>query len=279
MLALGGLDVIDGFAVDERSSDGRGQVLAPWPNRLTDGAYSYGGRECQAPINEPDRQDAIHGLVRWLDWTPIEHVADHVTLTCAVRPQPAYEWQLDLRLTYSLAGNGLTVTCIAVNADAAAAPFGLGFHPYLTLSTAAVDSLHLTIPAATFLDPDTPADTPAMVPVSGTERDFTRARTIGATRLDTAYGDLARGADGRAVARLEDRESSRSVELWVDEGYRYVMAYTGDQVTRVERRRAAVAIEPMTCLPDSFRSGVDLIELAPGASWRGTWGIVARNPR
>ena len=51
------------------------------------------------------------------------------------------------------------------------------------------------------------------------------------------------------------------------------MVYTADEVSRVEHRRAAVAIEPMTCPPDALRSGVDLIELAPGASWRGTWGL------
>jgi aldose 1-epimerase len=42
-------DVIDGFGIEERAVDGRGQVLAPWPNRLTDGRYRYGDRDCQAP--------------------------------------------------------------------------------------------------------------------------------------------------------------------------------------------------------------------------------------
>jgi len=32
-----GHDVVDGFSVDEPSPAGRGQVLAPWPNRLEDG--------------------------------------------------------------------------------------------------------------------------------------------------------------------------------------------------------------------------------------------------
>ena len=68
-LTLDGLDVIDGFGADERSVDGRGQVLAPWPNRLTDGSYRYGVRDCQAPLNEvePPRRDpragALAGLV------------------------------------------------------------------------------------------------------------------------------------------------------------------------------------------------------------------------
>ena len=36
---VGALDVVDGFDVGVRATDGRGQVLAPWPNRLTDGHY------------------------------------------------------------------------------------------------------------------------------------------------------------------------------------------------------------------------------------------------
>ena len=53
------------------------------------------------------------------------------------------------------------------------------------------------------------------------------------------------------------------------------MVYTADQVERPERRRAAVAIEPMTCPPDALRTGSDLIELGPGESWRGVWGLRA----
>lgn len=270
---VGGRDVIDGFSADERSTDGRGQVLAPWPNRLTDGRYTYGGRECQAALNEPSRHDAIHGLVRWLDWSVVAHEPERITLSCAVRPQPAYEWQLDLEITYAVIDSGLTVTFTARNVDSEPAPFGVGFHPYLTLGTPVVDELTLTVPAGEFLDPDVPAETPSMVPVAGTPKDFTRARIIAATELDTAFGDLQRDADGLAVAVLEAPAAGRSVELWVDAGYRYLMVYTADTVGSVDRRRTGVAIEPMTCPPDAFRSGVDLIELAPGASWSGSWGL------
>ena len=107
---VGGRDVIDGFGVDERATDGRGQVLAPWPNRLTDGRYRYGDRDCQAPLNEVSRHTAIHGLVRWLDWSLVAHDPTSVTLSCAVRPAPGYEWQLDLQITYALSQAGLIVT-------------------------------------------------------------------------------------------------------------------------------------------------------------------------
>jgi aldose 1-epimerase len=32
----------------------------------------------------------------------------------------------------------------------------------------------------------------------------------------------------------------------------------------------------MTCPPDALNSGVDLIELAPGSSWTGRWGIMPK---
>lgn len=34
-----------------------------------------------------------------------------------------------------------------------------------------------------------------------------------------------------------------------------------------------IAVEPMTCPADAFNSGDDLLLVAPGQTWRGTWGI------
>ena len=64
--SVGGDDVIDGSDEGERASDGRGQVLAPWPNRLDEGRYRFGDRDARAALDEPDRNNAIHGLVRWI---------------------------------------------------------------------------------------------------------------------------------------------------------------------------------------------------------------------
>ena len=91
--------------------------------------------------------------------------------------------------------------------------------------------------------------------------------------LDTAYGRLVRGEDGRAVVVLTDPERDAAVRLWVDEAYRYLMVHTGDEVHAAQRRRGALAVEPMTCPPEAFRTGADVVELEPGASWRGRWGL------
>ena len=59
--------------------------------------------------------------------------------------------------------------------------------------------------------------------------------------------------------------------VWVDASYPYLMLFTGDPLPDVSRR--SLAVEPMTCPPNAFRTGEDVIRLEPGDSTTGTWGI------
>jgi aldose 1-epimerase len=43
-----------------------------------------------------------------------------------------------------------------------------------------------------------------------------------------------------------------------------------------DRYRKAIAVEPMTCPPNAFVTGHDLIVLQPGADLTHTWGIRAQ---
>ena len=95
------------------------------------------------------------------------------------------------------------------------------------------------------------------------------------TRLDTGFTGLRRDADGRARVELDHPDGAGGVTLWADERFGYVMVYTGDTLD-ADHRRTALAVEPMTCPPDAFRSGTDLVVLRPGARWTGSWGITPR---
>jgi aldose 1-epimerase len=267
------LDVIDGFAVDEWAPGGRGQVLAPWPNRLDGGRYRFEDCDGQAALDEPELQNAIHGLVRWRPWKTVSKSADRVELACVLHPQPGYPWQLDLQIGYRLDGAGLAVSVRARNASGVSAPFGIGFHPYLTVGMA-IDGAVLKIPGMRCLLTDARGLPIGDEPVAGSDRDFTQPRTIGSLRLDTGYTDLVRGSDDLAHAYLQRPGTGRRVSLWVDPLFRYLMVYTGDTLKSVSRRRCAVAIEPMTCPPNAFRSGTDLLKLAPGQVVEGRWGLV-----
>jgi len=275
---IDGAPVIDGFGVTDMCSAGRGQVLAPWPNRLGDGRYSIDGRTGRAGWDEPERRNAIHGLVRWLPWRLRSRAQNVVVLGCTLFAQPGYPWHLEFVLEYRLGREGLVVTAGVTNADEVPAPFGLGFHPYLTVGTPTVDAVRLTLPGRRCLVTDDRGLPTGDTIVAGSELDFTSGRRIGSTKLDTAFTDLVRDERGIGRVELDDTETGRGVTLWMDRSFGYVMAYTADTVEPAGRRRQGLAVEPMTCPPDALRSGTDLVRLEPGASWRATWGITPRPP-
>jgi aldose 1-epimerase len=268
---VGGRELLDGYRVDEISTSGRGQVLIPWPNRLQDGTYEFDGRGHQLPLTEAEHQNAIHGLVRWAAWTTVEREPNRVVIAHLLHPQPGYPFSLALNIEYALSEDGLSVRTTATNVGSSPCPYGSGAHPYLTLGTATVDNVILQVPARTVLqmgERDIPVGTES---VEGTDYDFCRPRPVGATKLDNAFSGLERGRDGLARVELQDPLGGARLTLWVDESYRYLMLFTGD--TRPDVNRRSLAVEPMTCPPNAFRTGDDLIRLEPQMSCTSTWGL------
>jgi aldose 1-epimerase len=272
----GGRELLDGFDSDEMCSGGRGQVLLPWPNRIRDGRHSFGGGEHQLPLSEPERGNAIHGLVRWSVWAPVEYAADRIAMHHVLYPQPGYPFLLSLTVQYALSAGGLTVTMSAVNVGQVPCPFGAGSHPYLTVGTKLVDSATLLLPARARLEADERAIPIGRVEVAGTEYDFREPREIGSLQLDHCFTDLAGGSDGRIRAILSAPDGS-SAMLWMDAAYSYLMVFTGDTLGPPKARRS-VALEPMTCVPNAFQSGDGLLTLQPGERFSADWGITPSFP-
>jgi aldose 1-epimerase len=268
--------LVDGFGEHELSSNGRGQLLAPWPNRIEDGRYDFGGRSHQLGLSEPSRDNASHGLVRWAAWTVEEHAESSVSLTYRLMAQTGYPWTLDLHVLYDLSADGLTVTQTATNLSGSPAPYACGAHPYLCAGEGPADTWELTLPAATrlLISEDRLLPT-GREEVDGTAYDFRVTRPLRATVLNHAFTGLARDDDGRAVVVLQ---GDHAVTLWVDEHHRWLQVYTGDD--KPETARRSVAVEPMTAPPNAFRSGEDLLTLSPsghdGDEISVSWGVQAR---
>jgi aldose 1-epimerase len=269
--SAGGRDLVDGYGADKMSSSGRGQTLIPWPNRLQDGSYEFDGRRHQLPLNEPQRHNAIHGLVRWAAWTASAREPHRVVMEHIIHPQPGYPFSLRLGIEYFLSGGGLRVRTTATNVGADRCPYGAGAHPYLTLGTPTIDRLILRVPARTVLRSDERGLPVGREAVENTGYDFRQPSRIGSTTLDHAFTDIERGSDGLARVELRDPDRGTQVCLWVDESYPYLMLFSGDPLPDVNRR--SLAVEPMTCPPNAFRTGDALIALEPGSSFMSTWGI------
>lgn len=249
-----------------------GAVLAPWPNRIRDGRYTFEGEGHQLPLTDPSTSTAIHGLARWVRWKPLEHTESAVTLALDVVPQKGWPFELRVEVSYALdPTDGLTVTANARNLGARRLPFGAGFHPYVSARGSDLDDLTVRLPAATQLLLDDSGIPTGRRAVEGTDRDLRAGARLGGMRLDDGFTDLAR-EDGLVRARVSG--PAGGAEIWWDEAFGYSQVFTlADLGTDPGRPQPGVAIEPMTCPADAFNSGDGLLTLEPGGAWQGRWGI------
>lgn len=268
-----GRELLDGYALDEPCTAARGQSLIPWPNRLRDGVYEFDGQHYQLALTEPAKHNAIHGLVRWTNWSVADRDENRVVMVHVLHPQDGWPFALGLRIEYVLSDGGLAVNTTAANVGPGACPYGAGAHPYLTLGTDTIDPLILQAPGQRHMPSDAQGIPTATEAVDGTPFDFLEPRALAATVLDTAYSELRRDHDGLARVRIATVDGERAVTLWLDEQHPFLMLFTGDSLPDPARRRRGLGIEPMTCAPNALQSGDGLRRLASGEAFTSSWGI------
>lgn len=267
---VGGRPVFTSFAEDQVSPAFNGAVLLPWPNRLRDGAYTVDGTTYQVPVSEPARSTALHGLACWQRWVVVEQQDARATLELHLPPSPGYPFDLVARVTYSLDDAGLRVQVLTTNVGAATAPYGVGFHPWLSADGADLDECTLRLDAETRVTTDDRLLPTGTEPVAGSY-DLREPRLLADVDLDDAYVDVLRDADGLSWMQLAAPDG-RTAAIWMDGSMDTWQVCTGDHVGDVAFRRSGVAAEPMSCIADAFRTGDRLVRLEPGASHEVTWG-------
>jgi aldose 1-epimerase len=270
-LSINGIDLVPPYAEDQTPPMGAGIVLAPWPNRIRDGRWTHDGVEHQLAITEPARANAIHGLLRYTEYTPIARERDSVTLSATIYPQLGYPYLLGTAVHYELVADGLKVTHYVENLGADAAPVALGSHPYLKIGGVPTAELTLRLNAASHIEVDERLLPTGEVPVDDTEWDFRDGRRVGDLRLDDAFGEVSSDDDGRVLHTLTAPDG-RAVSIWADDEFDYVQVYTSPEFPG-EDGDIAIAVEPMTAPAEAFNSGRGLRWLDPGEEWQVSWGI------
>ncbi|WP_322645539.1 aldose 1-epimerase family protein [Oerskovia flava] len=258
------------FREDQIAPAFNGSVLLPWPNRLRDGSYSYDGTDYQVPVSEPGRGTALHGLTCWQRWDVVEHTASIATLQIDLPPSPGYPFALRARATYVLDDGGLTVTVRTTNIGDRTAPYGVGFHPWLSPNGATLDECTLRLDASTRVTTDERLLPTGTEPATG-GFDLREPRNLTGVDLDDAYVDVVRDDAGLSWMQLAAPDG-RTAAVWMDGSMDTWQVCTGDHVNPVSARRTGVAAEPMSCVADAFRTGERLVHLAPGAEHTVTWG-------
>ncbi|ANC32906.1 Aldose 1-epimerase [Isoptericola dokdonensis DS-3] len=270
---VGDVDVFVPFGVDEPSPVYNAAVLVPWPNRLRDGRYTVDGETFQLPLNEPDRGTALHGLGCWYRWELVEAAADRVTLELALPAQKGWPFQLTSRVTYRVdAVDGLEVRVRTTNVAGGSAPYGVGFHPWLSTGGADLDDCVVRLDATEHVTVDDRLLPTGVEPVTG-DHDLRAPRPLKGLDLDDAWVGAVRDADGLSWCLLE-RPDGSTAAVWMDSSMDCWQVCSADHIAGHER--FGLAAEPMSCYADAFNSGDRLVHLGPGESHEVRWGATLR---
>lgn len=275
-----GRDLVLRFSADVVCPGHRGALLAPWPNRVVDSRYTVDGAWYRLPVTEPDFGHALHGLVAFVEWTPTRTSDAGITLATEVPASPGYPFRLAYTASYDVDAAGLVLKLSATNTGGGRAPHGAGLHPYL-VAPGPASRWRVRVPAHGVLLSDgrnvpvrvADVDEDAAVAARFDLRDGPR---VGERSLDHAYTDFTRTPEGTATVDVRD-ETGVGVAVDFDRGSPWAQVYTG-QIAAAMPGGPAVAVEPMTCPPGAFNSGVDVTWLERGQTHSVTWRLRAVEP-
>lgn len=241
-----------------------GMVLLPWPNRIREGQYSWGGTSYQLPINDIGTRTALHGTVYNRHWSILSVTPNSATLECWIPGMEGYPWPLHSQVSYHLnERSGLTATITTRNLCSVDIPYGVGTHPYLAPGGGVVDDWTLQMAPSHALRMDASLLPCGLVPVSEIGLDFALPRSLSGISIDTGFTSFPSTPWAIHVENplIGLRATLSSCAPWVQ-------IYTGDGIDR-----QGIAVEPMSCPTNAFNDAHDSIVLSAGQSHYFSWSI------
>jgi aldose 1-epimerase len=238
-------------------------ILFPFPNRIRDGRFAWGGKTYQLPKNDPSGKNAIHGFACHAAWRIVDEGTNHdsVWVTGEFQgsvdaPETLELWPTDyrIRVKYRLRLNsGLRVEAVVENPDSKPMPFGLGYHPYLNVAPFDGEAALVSVNASEFWPLESNLPTGGRSEVRGDLdlRDGKRIADMQADDVFTGFGDLVVG-----TIEASSKKCCLGVSAYGDE-FRELVAFNPPH-------RKAICLEPYTCTTDA----INLEQAGVAAGWR-----------
>jgi aldose 1-epimerase len=259
---------------NERPSGSGVPLLFPFPGRIGQAKYSFGGREYQLEPGDAFG-NAIHGFVHKRPWRVVEQRPEKIVgeFQAAVdNPSLLAYWPSDfrIRVSYEVRGRELLSDIRFENTGDGPLPCGFGTHTYFRLPLvegAAPEETLVYAPVSKIWELKDMLATGRVVSLPA-EMELANGAALAGRQFDTSFTDLQPEADGLVHTWLREPTSGRTVAQLFDTSFTQCIVYTPPH-------REAICLEPYTCLPDSFRLTAEghktgLRILAPGESYQTT---------
>jgi len=236
-------------------------VLFPFPNRIRAGHFNYAGTDYQLPLNDPSKQNAIHGFACRSAWRVVDHGANREAGWLTVAFQPSVDapqwlrlWPSDYRLslTYRLELHRLHFEAKIENPDEQMLPFGLGYHPYFRTD---MDQCLARVPALMTWTLQNSLPTGQLEEVDN-RTDLRVPRPVEELQLDDIYTHFDKTTAHSDYGLLRGEviyPNHGTLRVWTDPEFTELVTFTPPH-------RTAICLEPYTCVTDAIhleREGFD----------------------
>ena len=255
------VDIIDGITntvegLELYKNKFNSSFLFPFPNRIANGKYSFNKNDYQLSCNEAALNNCLHGHI----YNKIFSISDknaseekaNITLTYInTKIDKGFPFDYKLDITYTFTSNKISIDFNIHNLGKDEFPFGIGWHPYF-------NSNNLTKSSLDFKADEQYIFNDQMIPSSNTALKFETPLLIDNHFLDDCF------ITKQSKASFKTEDYKIDLDFSSKSPNSFVQVYTPPT-------RDCIAIEPMTCAPNSFNNKDGLLTLAPSKKYN--WEI------
>jgi len=259
-LKFGKVSLIDGIYPDDEGVKGYGgaynsSFLFPFPNRISKGNYTFEDKNYQLDCNENGRENAIHGCIDHAVFKleSEQCTSNHAEVVFKYKHSSTvvgFPFKFDCLIGYRFSKTSVAISLTVNNTDSASFPYGFGWHPYFLLDN--FDESILSFDGDSQIDCDE-----EMIPVGRSKHGLASEFILENHQFDTGFVQETGASSLETGAYKVSFTTSDNLDA-------YLQVYTPPH-------HKSIAIEPMTCIADSFNNKTGLRVLLPNKSI--TWDI------
>lgn len=253
-------EIIDGITNNEKGLDiykkkYNSSFLFPFTNRISNGTYLFNDKTYNLEINETSLNNSLHGHIYnktfYLKEKNTSHESATVTLIYINKgTSKGFPFSYEIDIKYTFTNNNISIDFNIINNDNKSFPFGIGWHPYFKTTNLNSCILDFNADNKYFLDKK-------MIPTEESPLNFKTPLLIEDTLFDDCF------ITKKSEVSLKTSEFNINLDFSSKTPNSFLQIYTPP-------KRDCIAVEPMSCAPNSFNNKNGLLILKPYDSYKWT---------
>jgi aldose 1-epimerase len=239
-----------------------GALLFPFVDRLENGKYVFEEVEYTLPCNEENHKNSLHGFMNNNIFQVLQLSANQEQASAELFYNyegtfEGYPFSCTITVCYTLNAKGFDCSTSVKNKSGGNMPIGMGWHPYFLL-TENPSQYEVSVPAmASFIIREDYINTGKKVSFDKRE-EFLKINNF----AFNAYALNQVNDSTKTILRDKKNKTDITIE---SRGFPYLQLYVVAE--------KAIAIEPLTCMGNSFNNGIGLTILAPNEIMKNSFEV------